>query len=305
MKTFEHAQAYIHRHARPLDLARFRFHFEGGSREDVLRELAYYQNADGGFGHALEADSWNPASTPIQTWTATEILHEIGCTDASHPIIAGILRYLASGADFNGHFWSMVTLANNDHPHAPWWTVDEAGLFGDDYNPTACLAGFIVRFAEKGSALHRLGLRIAGEACDQLMAHKRQNDMHTLLCYLRMCEYLREAGEGLLLVDAMLDMLRDDIGRSIDENTELWTESYACRPSQFFQSGKEPLLADFRALAACECAVIESSQLPDGSWNIPWDWGAYPKEWALSECWWKADGIIRYLRFLRNVGGVL
>ena len=299
MNLFENAQAYIHRHARPLDLARFRFHFEGGSRADVLRELAYYQNADGGFGHALEADSWNPASTPIQTWAATEILREIGHTDASHPIVTGILRYLTSGADFDGHFYSMVTLENNEHPHAPWWTAEESSLFGDDYNPTAALAGFLIRFAEKGSAPHALGLRLAGEACDQLMAHKRQNDMHTLLCYLRLCEALRASGEALIPVDAMLDVLRDDIDRSIDKNAALWAESYACRPSQFFLTETDLLAEDFRALIDEERGVIEASQLPDGSWSIPWGWGMYPKEWALSECWWKADMMIKYLRVMR------
>jgi len=71
----------------------------------VLTALSVYQNADGGFGHALETDSWNPNSVPIQTWVATEILREIGFADKTRPIIQGILRYLDSGEDFNGPFW--------------------------------------------------------------------------------------------------------------------------------------------------------------------------------------------------------
>jgi hypothetical protein len=95
--TFEKDRAFIYRNARPLDFARFQFHFKNGSRDAVLNALAAYQNEDGGFGHALEADLWNPNSSPIQTWTATEILREVGHTDSAHPIIQGILRYLASG----------------------------------------------------------------------------------------------------------------------------------------------------------------------------------------------------------------
>lgn len=101
-KVFQKAKEFIYRNARPLDLARFRYHFENGSTEDVLNALAFYQNEDGGFGHALEPDSWNPNSSPIQTWYATEILREIGFTDSSHPITAGILKYLESGRDFDG-----------------------------------------------------------------------------------------------------------------------------------------------------------------------------------------------------------
>ena len=101
MSMLKKARAFVYRYARPLDLARWQFYFENGSADFVLQTLAAYQNEDGGFGHNLEPDCWNPASTPIATWFATEVLREIGWTDASHPIVIGILRYLESGADFD------------------------------------------------------------------------------------------------------------------------------------------------------------------------------------------------------------
>jgi hypothetical protein len=85
--SFEKARAFLHRNARPLDMTQRRHHFDGGSKEAVLTALAAYQNSDGGFGLALEADSWNPNSSPIQTWAATEILRKIDAADAAHPII--------------------------------------------------------------------------------------------------------------------------------------------------------------------------------------------------------------------------
>src|SRR5690554_3840316 len=124
MNTYQKARQFIYRNARPLDLARWQYHFEGGDREAVLTALAAYQNEDGGFGHALEPDAWNPNSAPIQTWTATEILREIDFTDAAHPIIQGILRYLAGGQDFEGRFWFNTLRSNNDYPHAPWWQTE-------------------------------------------------------------------------------------------------------------------------------------------------------------------------------------
>ena len=139
MHTFEKARVFVYRNARPLDLARWQYHFENGSKEAVLTALAAYQNEDGGFGHALEPDAWNPNSAPIQTWTATEILREIYFTDNTHPIIAGILRYLDSGAEFTGHFWYNAPGSNNDYPHAPWWHTESDSTCHNDYNPTACL----------------------------------------------------------------------------------------------------------------------------------------------------------------------
>ncbi|MDR1558441.1 MAG: hypothetical protein LBS84_01860 [Clostridiales bacterium] len=86
-QTFDRARAFIYRNARPLDITRFQVHFENGSKDAVLTALAAYQNEDGGFGHALEPDAWNPNSSPIQTWTATGYMagdflgdmHTAGC----------------------------------------------------------------------------------------------------------------------------------------------------------------------------------------------------------------------------------
>jgi hypothetical protein len=57
MTTYDRARAFIYRNARPLDIARFQYHFENGSKDAVLTALAAYQNEDGGFGHALGPDS--------------------------------------------------------------------------------------------------------------------------------------------------------------------------------------------------------------------------------------------------------
>ena len=89
--NYNQARSFIYKNARPLDLARWKYLFEEGSKEDVLTALAAYQNEDGGFGHALEPDCWNPDSSPIQTWVATEIIKEVGLEEKDHPIIQGIL----------------------------------------------------------------------------------------------------------------------------------------------------------------------------------------------------------------------
>ena len=53
IEIFEKARTFMYRNARPLDMARFQYHFEDGSKEAVMRALSYYQNEDGGFGHAV------------------------------------------------------------------------------------------------------------------------------------------------------------------------------------------------------------------------------------------------------------
>ena len=149
--TFEKAQAFIYRNARPLDLARFQYHFENGSKEAIMKVLSYYQNEDGGFGNAVEADCWNPNSIPLHSNTASEIIREIGFEDNQHPVIQGLLKWYASGEHFNGKTWEITVESNNNYPHAPWWHTESVSSCHTDYNGTAQIAGFIARYADKGS----------------------------------------------------------------------------------------------------------------------------------------------------------
>lgn len=299
---YDNARKFLYRNARPLDMARFQFHFEGGSHDAVMNALAAYQNEDGGFGHALEPDSWNPNSSPIQTWTATEILREIGYADAGHPIIQGMLRYLASGKNFDGNLWYNVIPSNNDYPHAPWWRTDSGSACNSDYNPTACLAGFILRHAERGNALFKLGWRVAGEACAAYLSGGLLGDMHTSACYVRLIEYVEEAGiTDAFDLASIKKKLREQVRRGITQDTSQWETGYICRPSHFMMSARSPFYEDNKDVSDYECGFIAKTQLDDGSWPIPWSWTAYPAEWAVSKNWWKGNGALLNLLYLRGM----
>lgn len=302
-QIYINAKTYIYRNARPLDLARFKYHFENGSKEDVLNALFFYQNKDGGFGHALEADSWNPNSAPIQVQTAIKILEEINFEEKSHPIVQGILDFLASGNCFNRHFWYTCLKSNNDYPHAPWWHTENDGpRNGDDYNPTAALAGFIVYFSDKGSTLYETGCRIVKEAYDQLVFECHKYDMHTIVCYIQMLNYLKKAKETELVDLLVLETrLRGMVKRSITQDKNKWKDGYICRPSQFFNSLNSIFYQDNKEIADYEYDFILSTQLEDGSYIVPWDLTDYPKEWAVSKMWWKTEMIISNLLYLKGM----
>jgi hypothetical protein len=303
MNTYQKTHTFIYLNARPLDIARWQYHFESGSKEAVLTALAAYQNEDGGFGHALEPDCWNPNSAPIQTWTATEALREINFTDSAHPIIDGILRYLASGKEYTGHFWLNAPQSNNDYPRAPWWSVESDSTCHNDYNPTACLAGFIIRFADKDCELYQLGCRIAKEAFDAYFARELLGDMHTVGCYIRLWQYCEEAGAtDIFDVAELKERLREQVRHSITKDTASWETDYICTPSFFFQTSDSVFYADNKDIANYECEFIAKSQLEDGSWSIPWSWTDYPEEWATSKNWWKGNGAILNMLYLKGMG---
>ncbi|MBR5289299.1 MAG: hypothetical protein IKU34_12040 [Clostridia bacterium] len=293
------ARQFMLRNARPLDLARWMFHFENGSREAVLCALSAYQNADGGFGHALEADCFNPDSSPIQTWTATEILREIGMSDAAHPLVKGIVRYLSSGAAFDGHMYHRTVPTNDLHPRAPWWTHGPHPE--NEYNPTASLAGFLVRFAQEGSEAHGLGERLVREAYAYFAVHAPLSDMHTAACFVQMYEDLLAANRrDLVDMDAFETLLGTQIDALIEKDSEKWATQYVCKPSQLIRMGS-PFYSRFEALCAGECDMLRREQEEDGSWRVTWNWMEYLQEWGVARCWWKGDIIVKNMRFIRCI----
>lgn len=305
MKTFENAKRFICRNARPLDFVRWQFHFENGSAENVLKVLGAYQNPDGGFGHALEADCFNPNSSPIQTWSATTLLSEIGLSDSSHPIIQGILKYLESGADFDlaNNQWFNCVSSNNDYPHAVWWTYKE-GEVPFQYNPTASLAGFIIRFAEKNSALYNKGCEIAKQALEFFAESVPFGEQHVTGCFLELYNYCLDANADFLDMELFKQKLVEQIKANVCADTQKWNNEYVCLPSELIHSKYSLCYEDFAELIKLECERMISAQLPDGSYDVPWEWWTEYKEFTLAQNWWKGTITVNNMLVLKNFGGL-
>jgi len=305
-ETYKKSTSFLYRNARPIDLARWQYHFENGSRDAVVNALAYYQNADGGFGHALEADCFDPHSSPIQTWCTTEILREIGFTDSDSPVIRGILAYLDSGACFSEkqNQWYDVAPTANEYPRACWWNYsgDEGGQW--QYNPTACLAGFVLRHADPSTELYRKCCRIAQEAYDFFVKSVPIGDEHVTSCFLRLYEYAAESGADLFDMDSFRDKLIEQVNHIVVRDPERWKTEYVPLPSRYIESQDSFLLAGNEDLIRAECRHILETQEPDGSYPVPWQWWNDYKEYTLSANWWKADFVIRNMRFLKEFGNI-
>ncbi len=300
MTVYEKARAFIYRNARPIDLARWRFHFEGGAAQDVWEALAFYQNVDGGFGHGLEADCWNPASAPIQTWNAACILMDTRAP-REHPLVQGLLRYLDSGADFDEsrRQWLNTVPSNNDHPHAIWWGYGENGS-EFLYNPTAALAGFALLHAGKDTPLCMKAHRIADEAVAWFLTDAAPGEQHVLGCFLMLRECLRRAGE--VIPAGLDDALHAAVRKTICTDPEKWRTEYVCRPSMLLLDADNPFYEDVREAIDAECAFLPETQGEDGAWPVAWQWWTNYPEFTVAENWWKSVIIIERMRFLTSFG---
>lgn len=301
--TFVKARDFIYRNSRPIDLARWRYHFENGKADNILTALSFYQNEDGGFGHALEPDSWNPNSAPVQTIIAVEILQEIGFYKKDHPIVLGILSYLDNNIKRFGHF-GYDPMSNNDYPHARWWNVKlEDSELTSKPGQSPPLTGFALLFADKTSELYEINCRLALKAFENYMNQKERQICHYLLDFIKLMEYMELTGvRNLIDMDIFKNELKKDVKRAIIRDPGEWRVHYDRKPSFYHCLPDSIFFEDNKEVSYLECDYIIDSQLDDGAWFIPWEWGGYPNECAISKHWWKSDKIIRNLLYLKKLG---
>ncbi len=134
------AENFILRTARLVDRHRYACLFRGASADPVIAALAPYQNADGGFGNALEPDLRGSASQPVTVYTAFAALDDVGRLQGE--MVTRAVEYLASVTTPAGGV--PVAFANvREAPLAPFVNVSDkpaAGLL-----PTAALAGLLLK----------------------------------------------------------------------------------------------------------------------------------------------------------------
>ena len=297
--VYKKAQCFIYRNARPLDLAIWRYHFEGGSRKDVVDVLSFYQNSDGGFAYALEPDCWNTNSTPIATWKAIGVLKDIGI-DENEQIVKRILNYLDSGKDFGDGKWFTTVKSNNDYPHAVWWEHrDNVG--NANPNPTISLAGFALKYADKNSALYKKAADIATFEAKAFIAAP-VCDMHVTPMYMEFYEYCASIdGFDLFDLAEYKNALYTAVKNTVCADVEKWFKEYVCTPSVFYSNSK--LIFDILDADLCkkEGERLLAEQLDDGSYPILWLWHNDFKEYFVSANWWKSYMLCVNMQYLKDL----
>ena len=219
----------------------------------------------------------------------------------------GILRYLASGADFNEKTgqWLTSVPTNNDYPHAIWWTYVPNMTPENDplpYNPTAGLAGFALRYAEKGSELYRQAERIAHSAIEFITSGNFPPEIHVTGCFEMLYHYLTEAKAEQFDHNSLKNVLLSRTEAELCHDPSRWATEYVPKPSNYIQSRDSLFYPGNEALCSAECELIRRSQFPDGSFPVTWQWGTEYQEFALAANWWKARFIIMNMRFLAEFG---
>lgn len=295
---------WMHRNAREVELSLWNYFFENGSREDVAAALSWYQNEDGGFGYALDADNWNPNSNPYQTSMAIRILRNIGFTDMGHPVCQGIFKYLYSEKDLMDYGWRFCIPTNDSFPHAPWWQYNEERNLVESIGPTCDIAAFILKNMDSGSGLYKKAEKITNQLLAGFQTCENFGDMG-IAGFMGLIETLKELHFGEYDYEALWDKLKSLVKNSIETDVSKWAY-YGVRPSNYIIGPHSACYEDNKEIVEKELDYLEQTLPENGVWGITWTWfdnnEKYAKEFAVSENWWKAAAAVDKLLLLKNFG---
>lgn len=298
---------WMYRNARPLELALWQLHFEDGSRDKVIELLGFYQNGDGGFGNTLEPDSWNPESCPYTTMIAIGILRTIGFTDTGHPMIKGIFRYLESGVHSSGEGWHFGIPSNDEFPRAPWWTYDESVNAVQDMGITAALCAFVLRYGDRQQPLFDRACGYVDKILERLKDTEDFGEMGAGGLGILVRDIEESGLSSRFDVSGLKAILDDVVGRTMERDPEKWA-FYTPRPSEFIQSPDSPYYKGNEEIVETEFNYLIDTRNPGGVWDITWTWfdlgEKYPKEFAISENWWKGSKAMEKVGFLKAFGRI-
>ncbi|WP_088104212.1 hypothetical protein [Halalkalibacter urbisdiaboli] len=304
-KTVKKTSSWMKRNARPLECARWGYWFEGASRDNVIHYLSAYQNDDGGFGHGIEPDFWLPHSSPMATWAAGQILMEIGA-EPNEKIVQSMLSYLIKSNEKETGMWVSVLPENNHYPHAPWWHWEEGVQENWMFNPSAELAGFLVHWSPKQSEASQIGWTAIEKAVDHLM-NMKEMDKHQINNYQRLMKIMNTHEEtfNTKLNDSykdVLDKLHSLAEQCVDKDVATWSTGYKTLPLDFIDSPEHPLCRTFGELIEQNLNYYLEQLSEEGTWDISWNWGSYPGEFAVARTYWKGILTVDRYKLLKAFG---
>ena len=277
----EFAKQFIIKEARPLEKELYAHYISGSSTEGSERELAMFQNQDGGFGNGLEPDIRARCSSPYVTSEAMRTLRELG-VPCTHPMVKGAVQYLLNSYDERAGVWPVAPPEANGSPHAPWMGYGEdveRHWHGFLANPRAAIIASLFHYSS---------------LVPQVWLSQLLDSLNT---------YLVSRGGALDgyefgAVGQLLDV------EALPQETfrQLLTRfgNKLCVPPV----PGSPLIGNFTdEQIEQDLDAIVKNQCPDGTWPITWSWeDADPHVWPTAQTEWKGIMTVVYMKKLKAFG---
>ena len=277
------AQDFIWRNARLLERRRFSFLFEGGEREPVLTALKAYQNADGGFGNALEPDKRTPHSQPVDAEVALHVLDLIGFDDETVRRLCDFLMTITTPE--GGIPYALPSV--RDYPRTPWWDAPDDPPAS--INPTAAILGLLIKHG-----VRHPWIETASAYCRLVIDTYEEDEVHALLCIYTFLEHAPDRDRAKAAFRRISERMPAKGLVALDPADT----SYVKKPLDWAptpQSLCRRLFAD--DVIDRHLDALAAQQGEDGGWPIAW---ASCSLFAETE--WRGMATLNALRTLRAYG---
>lgn len=258
-ERLDRARDFIWRNARLLERRRFDVAFGGGEGDLVVQALAPYQNADGGFGNALEPDKRVPASQPQDVEVAFHILDEADVL-AGEPVRRACDWLESVSTPEGGVPYSLPSV--NAYPHTVWWAVKEP-VPPANLNPTAAILGLLLK--------HRVEHRWIAPAtafCWREIEATETAEFHDLIPMIGFLEH----ADDRVRAARELDRIAGRVAQPGVVEMDPKAQGYRMKPLDWAPSPESfcrKLFSD--SVIAQHLDALAARQESDGGWPISWE----------------------------------
>ena len=256
-QILESAQTFLLSNARLLERHLFAFLFQQGDPDHVRTALLAYQNADGGFGNALEPDKRTASSQPVDQEVALRVLDDIGFDTSIALQVCGFLETITTAE--GGVPFVLPTV--RDAPRADWWNTDLEAPPAS-INPTASIAGLLHKHGMSHPWLAR-----ATDYCWQYIEHLQIGSGHDFLCIQSFLENVPDRERAEAAFERVSAQLMEGGHITYDPSASGYVFMplvYAPAPQNISHR-----LFDETTIQTHLAALVDKQQT-DGGWPISW-----------------------------------
>jgi hypothetical protein len=284
---FERAADFIWRNGRLLDRQRLAHLFRGAPSAPVVSALRAYQNADGGFGNALEPDKRCPDSQPVDVEVALRMLDELDDEAVwQDPLVERVIDFLVTITSPGGGI-PFVLPSVRGYPRAPWWEADDNPPASP--NPTAAIVGLLLKHGVRHPWVER-----ATDYCWRVISERSTEEVHEIAAILTFLE----SSPDRPCAEKELDRIAERLFAANLVELDPEATGYVKKPLDWAPTPKSwcRRLFDDQVIAAHLDALAARQQL-DGGWTISW-----PPVSPLCELEWRGYATVDALKTLRGYG---
>jgi hypothetical protein len=249
-KNIEQIDKWIHNNARQVEIAKWDYLFNSGSKDEIVNEMLKYQNNDGGFGNGFESDILLPLSAAIPSAEAifTAYDYELDCTA---DWFGRLLNYFENSILDIPSFWEPVPKELDNYPHAPWWEYQSNTVFSP--NPCAIVSSALILYGNQNQK--QIGYKVAEKCINFLCSdvfcadhdcynlqrlvealqtihsplassqviHEMQRRIKENVCYDE-AKWMEYVAQPLDLVDNPNSLWYDSVHEGVENNFMFWIE---------------------------------------------------------------------------------